>query len=125
MKTKIICVFLAIMTIGIYVIQNNQPEFGELVQANVEALSFNEWGGGNQVGDEIIQYEYEQINFFYKYCKVDEYAPFEWCSCYSKTCHGYGEEFCFGILDCFPVNGNDPDLPDPSNPYEPPFPYNP
>lgn len=122
MRTKLLITVM--LTIGIiftcYSIISSKGHFNELAQTNVEALSFNEWGGGNQVGDELVQYEYEQINFFYKYCKPDELAPFDWCSCYSKTCHGYGNEYCFGILNCFPVNGNDPDNPDPyQNPNTP------
>lgn len=47
MKREIIIAAILLLTVGILInCRTQKRQFSELVHSNVEALSFNEWGGG-------------------------------------------------------------------------------
>lgn len=112
MRTKLLITVM--LTIGIiFTCYSSKGHYNDLVCSNVQALTDDEWGGGHQIpGGGVEWYEYEQYDYFYKYCRPIENSPIVWCSCFSQTCHGYGDMLCYGILRCSEASPNDPSNPD-------------
>ena len=106
MKREIIIAAILLLTVGILInCRTQKRQFSELVHSNVEALSFNEWGGGNDMGGGVFTwYEYHKIDIEIHYCDYPFPCPdttiYDICQCYVKTCHGYGEYFCNGFINC-------------------------
>jgi hypothetical protein len=72
-----------------------------LLKDNIEALADDEWGGGHDdgTGGGTIWYEYEQITYSWEY-GPGAILPIEAYWCETHTCHGYGNLFCNGYINC-------------------------
>lgn len=89
MRAKLIISSIWILSIGLfltcYFIKPCKENFNDLVSSNVEALTFDEWGGGNDVGGGVISwYDHQRIDIEFHYCDT----PMIICDCIVKTCHG-------------------------------------
>jgi len=102
MKREIIIAAILLLTVGILInCRTQKRQFSELVNSNVEALSFNEWGGGNDMGGGVFTwYEYIKTTYEQRYCYHPDY-PYWICDCVVKTCQGYGDLFCNGSIVCY------------------------
>ena len=106
MKKLILLSVLIILSVCV-ITRTNQRECSRLVKSNVEALSFNEWGGGNDIGDTHYWYEYWQTEYHFMSCGEvifpGDTLPFPGytCECAITTCHGYGDRFCNGTIVCY------------------------
>lgn len=101
MKTKLLIITLSIsLIIGLLVCKMQNKQICELALINVEALTNDEWGGGHDGPDGIEWYSYIRTTYEFRYC-YSLLIPFYVCECEVKTCHGYGDLFCTGSVNCY------------------------
>ena len=101
MKTKNCILALSAVTIlGLLFCFVQKPMVSELVSSNVEALAFDEWGGGNEYMGSLVQYEYSVLSYEWRTCQMGINGPKYDCYCSIRTCHDYGDFNCGGMMDC-------------------------